>query len=244
MARGRREVAARQQPIDPDHKSNATAPITVSPIDCGRRKKRMLMKPRTAASTIRIAAASKGVIATPWILEMSGCSLVLLRWSSCLGAYLDRWEADDIVGRGGDADAGIVEFTDDIAAHCILGAADAMGVNDEAHRQLSSIHEDGVIPLLSIAREWNGEQSVDDQIRARKPGLEADDETFGFTKDDRDALGFASTKGKWFKTVSYAEMVGRDVVGPHLAASSGALVDTLEAVRAWIQDAPAEDDGL
>lgn len=108
----------------------------------------------------------------------------------------------------------------------------------------SSIHDDGVLPLLAIAREWNGEQSVDDQIRARKPGLETDDGMFGFTEHDRDALGAVSTKGKWFKTVSYAELVGRDVVGPHLASSSGALVATLEAVRAWIQDAPAEDDGL
>ena len=57
------------------------------------------------------------------------------------------------------------------------------------------------------------------------------------------ALGVAATKGKWFKTVSYAETMGRDVVGPNLAASNGRLVETIDAVRAWILNEPAEDEG-
>jgi hypothetical protein len=107
----------------------------------------------------------------------------------------------------------------------------------------ASIHPEGVVPLIDIARAWNGEESVNDQIRARKPGLEADDGELGFTGEERAVLGAAATKGKWFKTVSYAEIVGRDVIGPNLDRSAGRLVDTLQEVRAWIVEAPAEDDG-
>lgn len=107
----------------------------------------------------------------------------------------------------------------------------------------ASIHPEGVVPLIDIARAWNGEDSVNDQIRARKPGLEADDGELGFTAEERAVLGAAATQGKWFKTVSYAEIVGRDVIGPNLDRSAGRLVDTLQEVRAWIVEAPAEDDG-
>jgi hypothetical protein len=98
----------------------------------------------------------------------------------------------------------------------------------------ASIERDGVVPLLDIAREWNGELSVNDQIRARKAGLEVDDGSLGFTVEERGLLGAAATKGKWFKTVSYAEMVGRDVVGPRIEASAGTLVATLHSLRAWM----------
>ena len=65
----------------------------------------------------------------------------------------------------------------------------------------------------------------------------------GYTPDERAALGMAATKGKWFKTVSYAEAMGRDVVGPKLALSNGRLVETIGAMRAWILNDPAEAEG-
>lgn len=101
----------------------------------------------------------------------------------------------------------------------------------------ASIHDDGVQPLVALARHWNGEESVNAQIEARVPGLNVDTEMLGFDARERAALGEAATKGKWFKTVSYAETIGRDVIGPHLDASDGAFRETIEAIKAWIDPA-------
>lgn len=112
--------------------------------------------------------------------------------------------------------------------------------NSTEMQMFASIHDDGILPLVELAREWNGADSVNDQIEARHPGFDVDDDTFGYTAQERAALGVAATKGKWFKTVSYAETIGRDVVGPNLAASGGCLVETIDAIRAWILNEPAE----
>ncbi|PVE52014.1 ATP-dependent endonuclease [Arthrobacter sp. TPD3018] len=112
--------------------------------------------------------------------------------------------------------------------------------NSTEMQMFASIHDDGILPLVELAREWNGADSVNDQIEARNPGFDVDDDTFGYTAEERAALGVAATKGKWFKTVSYAETAGRDVVGPSLAASGGRLVETIDAIRAWILNEPAE----
>jgi hypothetical protein len=102
----------------------------------------------------------------------------------------------------------------------------------------ASIHDDGVLPLVELAREWNGAESVNDQIEARCPGFDVDMDLLGYTPDERVALGVAATKGKWFKTVSCAEAMGRDVIGPKLAESNGRLVETIAAMRAWILNEP------
>jgi putative ATP-dependent endonuclease of OLD family len=112
--------------------------------------------------------------------------------------------------------------------------------NSTEMQMFASIHDDGILPLVELAREWNGADSVNDQIEARRPGFDVDDDTFGYTAEERAALGVAATKGKWFKTVSYAETTGRDVVGPNLVASGGCLVETIDAIRAWILNEPAE----
>ena len=115
--------------------------------------------------------------------------------------------------------------------------------NSTEMQMFGSIHDDGVLPLVELARDWNGTGSVNDQIEARRPGFDVDMDLLGYSPDERAALGIAATKGKWFKTVSYAEMMGRDVVGPKLAASNGRLVETIAALRAWILNEPAEDEG-
>lgn len=115
--------------------------------------------------------------------------------------------------------------------------------NSTEMEMFASIHDDGVLPLVELAREWNGAESVNDQIEARRPGFDVDMVLLGYSPEERAALGAAATKGKWFKTVTYAETMGRDVVGPNLAASNGRLVETIDAVRAWILNEPAEDEG-
>ena len=115
--------------------------------------------------------------------------------------------------------------------------------NSTEMEMFASIHDDGVLSLVELAREWNGAVSVNDQIEARRPGFDVDMDLLGYSADERAALGAVATKGKWFKTVSYAETMGRDVVGPNLAASNGRLVETIDAVRAWILNEPAEDEG-
>jgi putative ATP-dependent endonuclease of the OLD family len=115
--------------------------------------------------------------------------------------------------------------------------------NSTEMQLFASIHDDGVLPLVELAREWNGAESVNDQIEARRPGFDVDMDLLGYTPDERAALGVAATKGKWFKTVSYAEAIGRDVVGPKLAASNGRLIETIAAIRAWILNEPGEEVG-
>lgn len=99
----------------------------------------------------------------------------------------------------------------------------------------ASIADDAIRPLVEIARGWNGEESINAQIRARKPDLDlAFEDPFGYNAAEREALGAAATKGKWYKTVSYAETLGREIIGPHLATSGGRLVQTIEDLRSWI----------
>jgi hypothetical protein len=115
--------------------------------------------------------------------------------------------------------------------------------NSTEMQLFASIHDDGVLQLVELAREWNGAESVNDQIEARRPGFDVDIDLFGYTLDERMALGMAATKGKWFKTVSCAEAMGRDVVGPKLVLSNGRLVETIAAMRAWIMNEPGQGDG-
>lgn len=107
----------------------------------------------------------------------------------------------------------------------------------------ASIDDDAIRPLVELAREWNGEESVNGQIHARKADLDlAFDDPLGYDAAERGALGAAATKGKWYKTVSHAETLGRDVLGPHLAGSGTRLVQTLDELRAWILNAADEGD--
>ena len=115
--------------------------------------------------------------------------------------------------------------------------------NSTEMQLFASIHDDGVLPLVELARQWNGAESINDQIEALCPGFDVDDDIFGYTAEERATLGVAATKGKWFKTVSYAETVGRDILGPKLAASNGRLVETITAMRAWILNESEEGEG-
>src|SRR5688500_1204465 len=72
--------------------------------------------------------------------------------------------------------------------------------------------------MLDLARQTSGVDSIETQIRNHKADLDVQlaTEFLGFDATDREALGKAAGKGKWFKTVSAAETLGQDIVGPCL----------------------------
>ncbi|WP_226019636.1 ATP-dependent endonuclease [Novosphingobium sp. FKTRR1] len=106
-----------------------------------------------------------------------------------------------------------------------------------------SVPDDALTPLVERAQEWHGVDSVNDQIRARKPDFDlVTASLLGFDDDDRVALGIAASKGKWYKNVSYGEIIGREVIGPYLDQSEGRLPQVVTALRAWIRNDLATED--
>jgi hypothetical protein len=83
--------------------------------------------------------------------------------------------------------------------------------------------------------------SVETQIRNHKADLyvQLATEFLGFDATDREALGKAAGKGKWFKTVSAAETLGQDIVGPCLDRCDGRLPGVINALKVWIRHEPA-----
>ncbi len=57
----------------------------------------------------------------------------------------ERWQADDIVGRRRDADAGLVELADNVSRHGVLGPANLVRADDEAHRQFHPVVGDAPV---------------------------------------------------------------------------------------------------
>ena len=105
-------------------------------------------------------------------------------------------------------------------------------LEDELFRELpeSAVHE-----LVEIAVEIVGEPTVNDQIKtASSNQLTLQDCRGPISSPHREALSRAAKgrKGAWFKSVSDMEVVGREVVGPALAAA-GALAQNVESLRAW-----------
>ncbi len=64
---------------------------------------------------------------------------------AALALDAQRRQADDVVGRRRDADAGLVELADDVARHGVLGPADLVRADDEAHRQLHPVVGDAPV---------------------------------------------------------------------------------------------------
>jgi hypothetical protein len=103
-----------------------------------------------------------------------------------------------------------------------------------------SMPEDALTPLVEQAQRWHGDDSVNDQIKARRADFDlVTAGLLGFDEDDRNALGVAAGKGKWYKNVSYGEIIGREVIGPYLDQSEGRLPEVIAALRAWIRNDPA-----
>lgn len=105
----------------------------------------------------------------------------------------------------------------------------------------ASIPSDDLPAMLDLARQTSGVDSVETQIRNHKADLDVQlaTEFLGFNATDREALGKAAGKGKWFKTVSAAETLGQDIVGPCLDRCDGRLPGVIDALKVWIRHEPA-----
>lgn len=106
--------------------------------------------------------------------------------------------------------------------------------------QFAELPEDAVHRLVDMAVDNVGEQTADAHVRSASNGQIGLQDCRGpLSTAHRQALGRAakSKKGKWFKSVSEMEMVGRDVVGPALSAADTPLRQVVEALRNWARNA-------
>lgn len=95
-------------------------------------------------------------------------------------------------------------------------------------------------PLIQIAIDHVGSDSVYQRVKAADASVDIlDVQLENWTPKVRAAFGKAAGSGKWYKMVDPAERVGREVLGPHLAAAQPELADVITAIRSWIENAPA-----
>ena len=104
-----------------------------------------------------------------------------------------------------------------------------------------SLTDTGVDKLIDRAIELHGDQLVNEHIKSASDG-ERDlaairDEAVisGYSVTDRAFLGEASRtrKAGWFKSVTWMEGVGRDIVGPDLSHADAELATTIEDIFEW-----------
>jgi hypothetical protein len=103
-----------------------------------------------------------------------------------------------------------------------------------------SIPESDLPAMLDLARQATSEDSVEALIRNQKSSLDVKlaADFLGFDSSDRNALGKAAGNGKWFKTVSTAEVLGQEIVGPCLDRCIGRLPEIINALQIWIYHKP------
>lgn len=135
------------------------------------------------------------------------------------------------------ADAGVTEF------------AWAVGKSTE-QAMFNALPDAALGPLIQIAIDHVGSDSVYQRVKAVDATVDNFDvQLENWTPKVRDAFGRAAGSGKWYKMVDPAERVGREVLGPHLAAAQPELADVINAIRSWIEKglgapapAAADDD--
>lgn len=93
--------------------------------------------------------------------------------------------------------------------------------------------------LLELAVARRGEDAVEAHIK------QASADAFGLSEaqskfDDkmRPALGAAAKKKGWFKDVEPGEVIGREIVGPHLSKCDPTFVAVLKSLAVWIKPKP------
>ncbi len=107
-----------------------------------------------------------------------------------------------------------------------------------------SVTDDCVNKLIERAVELHGEELVNEHIKSASRGerdLEKIRTAFlfdGYSVEHRVLLGEASRtrKAGWFKSVSWMESVGHDIVGPDLAKAEVEFATTIEEIFKWAGD--------
>jgi len=107
-----------------------------------------------------------------------------------------------------------------------------------------AVPDNALDELLNIAIDHVGKDSVDQQIRNQNDKLSLDlVRLCGASQQDREALGRAAGRGKWFKMVEPAERLGWMVLGPLLREFADPVPGVIANLRAWILNPPqAEAD--
>lgn len=104
-----------------------------------------------------------------------------------------------------------------------------------------SLTNDGVRKLINLAVELHGEERINQHIQSVSDNaqtlasIQADIALNDISLENRQALGMASRRRKagWFKSVTWMEGVGRDIVGPDLANSDPAFKALITNIFTW-----------
>lgn len=92
-----------------------------------------------------------------------------------------------------------------------------------------------IILLIEYAAELHGEEKIRAHVASTASGASTDvDPRTLLDQLGRRRLAKAAKTASWFKTVSWMERVGCDIVGPHLEASDPTFQSTLAEMFAWI----------
>lgn len=100
--------------------------------------------------------------------------------------------------------------------------------------------DQGVLALLAKAEEFVGPELIDSQIRSLSNGaLNLASCRIAVTQQLRTVLAQASKvkNNSWFKNVSRAEEIGRDVVALHLIQSEPGFVAIINGIWGWLHSA-------
>lgn len=107
----------------------------------------------------------------------------------------------------------------------------------------ASLPKDQIALLVELAVARCGEDAVNAHITAISKA------TFGlaevranFDDEMRPTLALASKKkgNSWFKDIEAGETIGREIVGPHIAACDASLKDALAGLRKWVSHYPEQ----
>lgn len=118
----------------------------------------------------------------------------------------------------------------------VLGWRNSQALEQEL---FSSLSDAGVQKLLEQGAENLGDELVDAQIKtASSNTLDLAKCRAAATPQSRSALGKAakSNKTPWFKTITDMELVGREIVGPDLAACEAGFRAIITELFRWASD--------
>jgi hypothetical protein len=92
--------------------------------------------------------------------------------------------------------------------------------------------------LVGIAVEEQTADKVEADLQRQDATLSIADFDFIEFLDERSVranLGLAAKKGSWFKNITLGERIGREVLGPNLAACRGTMPDIIAVLDAWVR---------
>ena len=120
---------------------------------------------------------------------------------------------------------------------------DGCALEDELFLSLS---DDYVVKLIDRAIELHGQELVNEHIKTASCNskdlsvIRSEYETSGITCESREVLGQAARtkRAGWFKSVTWMERVGRDIVAPALADADTSFKGCIDQIFSWVSNAP------